>query len=376
MKFLDVVRYDGEDSREVFAWRHPNNELRRGTTLQVSTGQTAALFSNGKLVELYSPGKHAVSGNSSQLLTPMKKLFTGGINTDSTSIWFMNTYDIPPVNWGTPHRSQVRIYTHEGRSLSANVGANGSFEVKISDLEKFINNFMVSAGDRITFEYLQDRFIKECLPLITDSLGHGYAIEGIPFDQIATQKVKLADFILKDMRNSLDRFGIEIIQFRISDINLDEETRKNIRKWETTRLDNFELGQGEREYSLGKTTADKNYSDTRKYAQDNEGYTYQERRKFDVLDKVAANEGSSSEFLNMGIGLGTGLGVGKSIAHEVASTFIDNPISDNQNGSNKELLDASKAIPNGKEGAYCSFCGKKIAMAGLFCSHCGKKIIE
>lgn len=40
------------------------------------------------------------------------------------------------------------------------------------------------------------------------------------------------------------------------------------------------------------------------------GYTYQQERQFDVMEKAAGNEGSAGAMMGAGMGLGMGLGVG------------------------------------------------------------------
>lgn len=49
LNIFEVVRYEGEDTRNILAWRHPNKNMKPGTTLIVNPGQRA-VFS--QMVEL------------------------------------------------------------------------------------------------------------------------------------------------------------------------------------------------------------------------------------------------------------------------------------------------------------------------------------
>ena len=74
---FEVVRYEGEDTRNILAWRHPNKNMKPGTTLIVNPGQRAVFFSNGRAVESYEEGKHKVDGNNTQFLTGLKSFVSG-----------------------------------------------------------------------------------------------------------------------------------------------------------------------------------------------------------------------------------------------------------------------------------------------------------
>ena len=362
MKFFDVIRYDSSESRNVFAWRTPNKHIRYGATLQVSPGQTAILFMNGRLVESYGSGKHRIDGNSSQILTPIKKMFTGGINPDSTELWFINTFEIPPISWGTPERSQVRIYTKEGRSFTAYIGSHGNFKVKIKDNEKFINHFMVGAPeDTITFEYIQHIFLREFLHKITDILSVVYSNGKIAFDQISTQKSIISKQVLAEIKDGFDMYGIDLVDFRIEKISLDDKTNKFLRKIELERELSYEEGMKEYETSNNRIRAEKNYSDSRRYSQENEGYSYQQKRGFDVLEKMVENEGNSNDLFHAGLGLSTGIGIGKEINKNISNIF----------DKNREDIDTDS-----DDFKYCYKCGKKTHKESIFCSNCGQKLKE
>ena len=44
LNIFEVVRYEGEDTRNILAWRHPNKNMKPGTTLIVNPGQRAVFF--------------------------------------------------------------------------------------------------------------------------------------------------------------------------------------------------------------------------------------------------------------------------------------------------------------------------------------------
>ena len=61
LNLFDVIRYEGEDTRNILAWRHPKTNIKIGATVIVNPGQCAVLFSNGRAVTTYDAGKHPSS---------------------------------------------------------------------------------------------------------------------------------------------------------------------------------------------------------------------------------------------------------------------------------------------------------------------------
>ena len=52
---------------------------------------------------------------------------------------------------------------------------------------------------------------------------------------------------------------------------------------------------------------------------------YQMERSFDVLEKVASNEGIGGQFASMGVGLGTGVGIGHVVGNNLSGMINTNP---------------------------------------------------
>ncbi|MGU7983202.1 hypothetical protein ACS6YI_08010 [Streptococcus suis] len=56
LNLFEVVRYEGEDTRNILAWRHPNKNMKPGTTLIVNPGQRLSSFQTGELLRLTKKG--------------------------------------------------------------------------------------------------------------------------------------------------------------------------------------------------------------------------------------------------------------------------------------------------------------------------------
>ena len=94
-----------------------------------------------------------------------------------------------------------------------------------------------------------------------------------------------------------------------------------------------------------------------------EGYTYQQERGFDVAEQVAQNE-AVRQFTNMGVGLGTMAGVGGAVGG-VVGTAIGGAISGIDSQPTPQPVATAKC--------FCDNCGAELEVGTLFCDKCGTK---
>jgi len=80
------------------------------------------------------------------------------------------------------------------------------------------------------------------------------------------------------------------------------------------------------------------------------GYSYQQMRSFDALEKAASNEGGGN-LINAGLGLGVGVGMGGAFGRMAE-----------QMGQNLSAPDSSRT---------CGKCGAPVSEGARFCSGCG-----
>lgn len=274
LNIFEVVRYEGEDTRNILAWRHPNKNMKPGTTLIVNPGQRAVFFSNGRAVESYEEGKHKIDGNNTQFLSGLKSFVSGGVSPDSSFLWFVNMYDLQPIGWGTP--SPILVRDPESQ-IPVELKSYGNFIPRIVDLETFILEFMPSHPDMITADVFQKRFRQAAIGIINSAVSQVVYNNKIAVIDIEKHTYDIALELLKILSNHFSKYGISVEEFNIEalKVNQDSQGYKDIFEYHQRVLT-----------SKGKRAG-----------RDIEGYTYQEERQFDVLEEAAQNEGSAGNLM-------------------------------------------------------------------------------
>ncbi|MEI0735536.1 SPFH domain-containing protein [Paenibacillus sp. JTLBN-2024] len=76
MAIIDVVKFEGPP--DVYAWRHPNQELSTWSQLIVHETQEAILFKEGQALDSFSAGRYTLSTANIPILSNFVNLPFGG----------------------------------------------------------------------------------------------------------------------------------------------------------------------------------------------------------------------------------------------------------------------------------------------------------
>lgn len=98
------------------------------------------------------------------------------------------------------------------------------------------------------------------------------------------------------------------------------------------------------------------------------GYSYQQQRSFDTLEKAASNEGNGAGLMQAGIGLGMGVGVGGALGQTAAHITKNLSTEGQEKLTEKSKVCSNCGTPFNPDARFCFQCGRKINMCGS-CGH-------
>lgn len=83
-------------------WRHPTEDFRNGSVLQVAEDDIALLMDNGKLVESFTGGRYTLTTSNYPFLDRFRSSFSGGENSYKYTVFFISKRPMTGLMWGTP----------------------------------------------------------------------------------------------------------------------------------------------------------------------------------------------------------------------------------------------------------------------------------
>lgn len=294
MAIIDVVKLDVPSDNYIVQKFDSGKqwELALGSQLVVNEGQEAIFVKGGIALDAFLPGTHTLSSANIPLLNSIVKLPFGGVTPFTTEVWFVNKTVKRDMPWGTPQRIPA-IEPQFGYPI--NIGACGQWGFRISDSRSFVTQ-IVGAQLGADSQKIYSYFIGE----IREKFGktvNSLLCSGTPFFKINSQLPEIASAVLGEISPVFARFGIELINFNISSINIPQNEMAQIqavmaKKMEMQQLGSVQVGQG-----------------------------YVTAKSLEIMSDAAKNQGGAGAVMGAAAGIGLGVGAGIPIANSMAQTI-------------------------------------------------------
>ena len=299
------------DPNDYLVYRHPENTPPYGSTLIVSESQEALILNSGKLISVLSPGAHTIESIN---IPVIGNLFQDNKESVPIDIWFINKVSSTNFRWGT--RSPVEVQDIEYR-MAMPVGAYGNLQAKLLDAMSFILQ-VVGVRQSYSIDELRD-FITPLIEMeVKDQIAE-YATKYSVLT-ISSQLKELSNDVCLALKNRLSDLGIDLIDFYFQNVAI------------ISSDDAFQKLKDALAESAAIKIQSKSIEDSQK--------GYEIMRRYDVLDKMAENEGNGmSDIASLGVGIGAAAGLSRNLAPNLFTS--DQPQNSSQAESNN-TLDALK----------------------------------
>ena len=329
MKIFDIIKFDG--TNDTFVWKFPGEDFNTLSQLIVSESQEAVFFKDGRALDLFSAGKYTLHTQNIPLIRRLVNLPFNGESPFSCQVYFINKVVSMDVLWGTSSPIPIQDAKY---SIILPVRANGQFAVRVADSKKLLLS-LVGTIDQFDQMTLKKYFKGILLTNIKDYIANEFVKNKVSFLEIHANLKNISKGIEDNLKNEFLKYGIELVNFNVNEITPPEDDPSYIQ--------------------LKNALAEKAEMDIK-------GYSYQQERAFDVLDKAAANEGNPSTFMGAGMGLGMGVGLGGAFGTAAS-------------GAMNHIIPNMQAAPlAGQDKILCKSCGAEITKDSKFCLNCGQKV--
>lgn len=345
MAIRDIIRYEG--TNDVIVFKHPTVDFNRKTQLTVHENQEAIVVMNGEMKNIYTTGNYELESENIPGVKHLVALFSGGELANHCEVYFINKLLFANVPWVT---TTMDIQDKSIRNYHS-FWAEGFFNVRVVNsynLFKIIGN-----ADYFTTDDLKTHFSEIITSAASEVLSIAMNQEGISYGEINSHLSKLSKKVRDKIEPEFQNIGLSLDEFRFKPINIEKD-----KKYEEHR---DQLGE--------------------RSGQQIEGYTYDKKRMYDVMEKQAENQGGGGAAASMMSGAGFGYGMGQVYGGMVGSAAgaAFNSQINNQNYTVKNEQ-AGIVYPHQVEEQAgikntCSNCKKEIQPEWLCCPWCGQELV-
>jgi len=278
--FFNVVEYL-DPTGEVMVARIPpsgSGDFTTGSQLIVQENQIAVFYRDGQMADQFKAGRYTLSTQNLPILKTLTKMVFKGKSPFRAYVYFVNLKMFIDLGWGTPNRILYRDSTFK---MGVNLGAFGTWSVRITDHVRFLNTIVGTQGIQDTpaiEEFLRKIIASRFAGVLAQTQTSVYDLPS-RYDALGAR--------LKDAtRPEFSQYGLELVDIAVVNISLPDEVMQRID--ERSRLDMYDRDDIAKAQGLAIA---------------------------DALPEAAANPGGAAGAgIGAGMGIGAGLGFGQVIA--------------------------------------------------------------
>ncbi len=221
---VDVIKWDQTTDDEI-VYTYPGTEFQWGSQLIVDESQQAVFYRDGKAYDVIGPGRTTLTTANLPLLTKAFKLVFGKSPFQCKVVFV--TVRKAQGKFGTPQPVMLKLSNDPQVPKFVQVGirAFGEFWFKIDDPKLFVIGVVGTKpgyGAQEIRDYLNGFFLEKFM----DTLA------GFPFDEIYTKLDETSAEVKSKIGEELSRFGIGLIDLKISGVSLRPEDEATWKEWQ------------------------------------------------------------------------------------------------------------------------------------------------
>ena len=314
-QLIDVIEWK-DHSADTMVYRYDRNgkEIMMGAQLTVRESQVAVMVNEGKLADVFQPGRYELSTQNMPIMTALQSWKFGFNSPFKAEVYFINTRQFLDQRWGTPNPVMMR----DAEFGMIRLRAFGIYSFRVSDPAAFLREVFGTAA-YMTVDGVTGQIKRTLVSGLSDAIAQSK----IPALDLAANYDELSQYALQTLAPRIAPLGLKLESFVIENISLPDEVEK----------------------MMDKRTSMGVLGDLNKYTQ---------LQAAEALRDAAQNQSGAA-------GMSAGLGVGAALSQAMQAA-VQQPAQ----------TAPAAAAPAG-ETKFCSQCGQRIPRAAKFCPECGAR---
>jgi membrane protease subunit (stomatin/prohibitin family) len=282
-QFIDILEWV-EEGDGTLAWRFPvaDREIQYGGSLTVRESQMAVFVNEGKVADVFGPGRYTLTTQTLPVLTYLQnwdKLFKSPFKSD---VYFFSTRQQVDQRWGTTQPVTIRDKDFGAVRLRA----FGNYSYRVAD-PKLFHTEISGTRERYTVAELDGQLRALMLQHISDAV----ASSGVPFLDLAANQVEFAEQLKNVTAPAFEKLGLKLEGVTVQNVSLPEELQKILDQ---------KIGMGMVGGDMGKFMQ------------------YQTAQAIPKFAEGAAAGGGGSGIAGDAMGLGAGVALGQVLAQNLS----------------------------------------------------------
>lgn len=219
-ELIDIIEWLDE-SGDTMAWRfsRPGNEIKNGAELIVRPAQLAIFIDQGRIADVFRPGRHTLTTANLPLLSSIRGWKYGFASPFKADVLFVNTKQFTNQKWGT---SSPVILTDPGLG-PVRLRAYGTYAVRVVDPTAFVRELV---GTNSTF--IVEQIADQLRDLVVAKVSAVLATGQISVFELAAKYAEVGARVLDQVAPQFQQYGLGVTQLVIENVSLPPEVEATI----------------------------------------------------------------------------------------------------------------------------------------------------
>lgn len=345
MAIYSVIKNDGPGNTLI--WQCMEEDFNNNSQLIVAENEEALFMKDGIVVQTFPGGKYTLNTANYPFIGYIRKKFSGGTSPFSCKVYFVSKSHALELYWGTDPAMQLE----DPRFGIVSVGALGSYSIQVKDPKKFLLKLVGNNVSFFTSAQINTYFRTAFTGKIKSTLAKYIKQNNFSVLDLMSEYEEIAEKLIPSLNDILDEYGVKLVNFYISGINIPEDDPSYMRIKD----------------AVSRKKRLKEYDDD--YG----------RLTGEMLMENMSMSPSAGGAAGAGMGMGMGMMAG-GIMGGIASHVFAPIEKDMQQGLQQPVQrgGSSRYVPQSEntEQKICPSCGAKNANNMKFCGECGTRFVE
>ncbi len=234
-ELLDIIEWT-DDSIDTLVWRFPrfDNEIKYAAQLIVRQSQAAVFVNEGKIADVFGPGRYRLETENLPLLTTLLGWKYGFHSPFKAEVYFVNTRNFTNLKWGTKNPVIIR----DPELGPVRLRAFGTYVARVAAPDKFIKEIVGTDG-----HFTIDEITEQLKSLIVTRFSDMLAVSRIALPDLSASYNEISQGLTAKIAPEFGEYGLEITKLLVENIALPPEVESALDKKSSMgiigNLDNF-----------------------------------------------------------------------------------------------------------------------------------------
>ncbi|MHC5021412.1 MAG: SPFH domain-containing protein [Planctomycetota bacterium] len=219
-QFIEVIEWTEQD-RDVLVYRFPvhGKEIKNGAQLTVREGQAAVFVNEGKMADVFRPGRYRLSTANTPILTKLGAWAHGFNSPFKAEIYFVTTRQFTDQKWGTPNPVIVR----DPEFGAVRLRAFGNYAFRVDEPDIFLKECVGTDG-----LFTTEEITGQLKAVMTSGFADLCAESRIPLLDLSAHYDELAGALAERAQKEFQNFGLVLRRCVIENISVPKEVEEAI----------------------------------------------------------------------------------------------------------------------------------------------------